>query len=729
MSSPRPFFVGNRRELLENSSDDPNAQSIPLDVTINGRIEKKGDVDEFQFEAKEGQRIVIECWAERIESRLRAVLEILDARGKRLASNRGYFGIDPLIDFRVPADGKYIVKLYDLVYAGGAEFYYRLDIDTGPRVAFAVPAVVERGKPASVTLYGWNFAGQGPVPTSKSGSSKNRSKHGANEANQGLDCIQIEIPANVAQPQWPLPVRLQSQQTCIEGFPYRLPGSHAPIMICVTDVPVVTANLENYTPKNAQPVTVPCEVSGQIVTGNEQHWFRINARRGEVFYLEGFGQRIKSPIDLDVRILDAAGEHELASFSDELRNVGGTEFPTSHLDPAGRWVAPSDGRYLILVRNVIGGQRDDVRRVYRLSVRREEPDFDLAVIPRRNDSAGLNVQRGGRTIFDVIAFRRRGLGGSIQVKAEQLPMGIQCPDVWLGPGVNRTAIVVSAGPGAQAFAGQLSLFGTTNLIERRKARGGVVVRTGTPNGWSRITSEVPLAVAGAAPLRITANGHETRDHHLYGDLKVRHSPGGILDVAVHVERQENGHQAPVKLIGVGLPELIQNQTATIPAGKDKGYISFYLPPNLPIGQYSLAVRAETTIPAANGKNETVTVYSNIVSFAVHQPAFRISVDPYAPRRIRRGEVVQVGYTVRRINGFISKIHTELATPDKVTEVIGLRARGSTSVGQTEKSTLQIIANDNAPLGQQPFLRLYGVGTLEDKAIYHGSCFLNLEVVE
>ena len=79
-------------------------------------------------------------------------------------------------------------------------------------------------------------------------------------------------------------------------------------------------------------------------------------------------------------------------------------------------------------------------------------------------------------------------------------------------------------------------------LNRRLARGGVVVRTGLPSGWGRLTSQIPLAVAGDAPVRITANGHGTRNHHLYGDLKVRHSPGGILDVAIHVERRDHRNE-------------------------------------------------------------------------------------------------------------------------------------------------------------------------------------------
>ena len=118
-----------------------------------------------------------------------------------------------------------------------------------------------------------------------------------------------------------------------------------------------------------------------------------------------------------------------------------------------------------------------------------------------------------------------------------------------------------------------------------------------------------------------------------------------------------------------------------------------------------------------------------MNFEVHPPAFQVALDPYAPRAIKRGEVIQVKYTVRRINGFINKIHTELATARDVTSVGGLLCRGVTFVGQTESGVLQIVANSDAPLGAIPFLRCYAVGVVEDEAIYHGSCLLPLKVVE
>ena len=209
VSAPRTFAIGNRVEQLEAEPNETvsAAMAVPLDIVFNGQLDKAGDSDHFRFEAKQGQRVVVECWAERIDSRLRAVLEIFDSTGRRLAVNRGYFGIDPLIDFRVPADGSYVVKVQDLISSGSAEHYYRLDIDTGPRVAFSVPSVVPRGKASRVALYGWNLAHQSSRQTPSavlSDATTDGTRSVPATTLDTFDRIEVEILASLAEPSWPL---------------------------------------------------------------------------------------------------------------------------------------------------------------------------------------------------------------------------------------------------------------------------------------------------------------------------------------------------------------------------------------------------------------------------------------------------------------------------------------------------------------------------------------------
>ncbi|HAA51766.1 MAG TPA: hypothetical protein DCE43_18760 [Planctomycetaceae bacterium] len=718
VSTPRTFQVGNRREVLEQepNSTPATAKPVPIDSTVNGQILEAGDQDCYRFTATRGQRVVLECWAERIDSKLHPILQLFDSDGRLLKVSRGYYGIDPLIDFRVPENGDYIVRLHDLTYTGSPNHTYRLDIDTGPRVAVALPGVIRRGQPARITLLGWNLADRTDAPY------------------PALDRVDVEIPAETTtKPDWPLPVRLTAAQTPFDAIAWQLPGAHAPILIGITDVPVVIENNDNHTPDKAQQVKIPCEAGGRLVAADEKDWYSFEARRGEAIYIELIGERMGSPVHLAASVLDATGNNELLQCRRDPRNLGGLGLPTRHSDPSGRFLAPADGRYTVVIYNRSAGIHPDPRRAYRLSLRREVPTADVAVISPGTNPRSLNVAPGGRTLLDVVAFRRRGAHGSIRISATNLPDGVSCPDIFLGPGVTRGQLVLSADLGATRANGSLSLWSSLadkNNTARRPARIGTVVQAGRPTGWSRLAHNLALGIAGDSPVRVTADGHETRVHQLYGELKVRHAPGGVLDVAIEVERKDPNHRAEVQLIGTGLPPDIANRTATIPAAKDKGYISFYLPPQLTPGRYTLGVQATTTVLAADGKKtQTVTVSSNPVVFDVHEPMFHVTLDPYNPRTIKRGQIAQIKYKVRRLNGFINKVHSELAAPGTVTKVGGLRGRGVTFVGQTETGAIQVVASDDAPLGQRAFLRIYAVGVLEDQALYHGSHFLQLQIVE
>ena len=717
ISAPRTFAIGTRGELLESEPNDfGSPAAVSLGTVINGRIDKAGDEDCFGIDAKRGQRIIIECWAKRIDSRLHAVVDLFAGTTRLLKVGRQHFGSDPLIDFVAPADGQYTVRLQDLTATASTEHTYRLTVDTGPRIAFTLPSVVQRGRGGRVSAYGWNL-----LSDVASGELTSES--------HAMDRLEIDIPESLAQESATLPMPLQPAEALLDGFAYHHPGSNVPVMIGVTDSPVLLDTIDNHSPSTAQEIPCPCEVSGQLAAAGERDWFSIQSRRGEVFCLEGMADRIQSPLDLQISVFDALGQHELARFDDDVPTIDGP-LPIGHLDPTGRWVAAVDGRHLICVRDGTGGIHADPRRTYRLAVRREEPDFQVLAVPHLGSPAGPTLSRGGRLALELIAFRRRGFDGEIRVSAHDLPLGMECPDVWLGPGVDRTMMIVSAEAAMTPGRHELKLEADAVGIGRRLVRGGTLVRAGTPTPWGRLTSQVNLAVAGEARLRIRAQGHEALHHHAYGTLKVRHSPGGIVDVAVEIEPDARVPDAPVRLVGIGLPDTITNQSAVIPAGETKGTISFYVPPTFPLGRFSLVIHAEKMVPTNDPKkSERLSAYSNPITIDVQPAAFRVGVDNFDVTHAHRGETIQVQFSAQRCNGFIGKMHTEIAEPGRITDVTGLRGRGVTFAGQTENGAIQILVNDDAPLGRVPFLRLFTVGVREDEVIFQGSCLVALEILE
>ena len=765
LSSPRLFAVSERAETVETEPNNdathalrqatvrlaalPGDTGLRGGTVINGRLDSAGDVDVHAFELPAGSTVVLECWARRLDSKMRAVLELRDVEGRRLHPRQERIGGDPLLIFTAPVDGRYLLTVRDLTYSSGPEHFYRLALDTGPRALFSVPCVVEAERQSKVTLYGWNLPAAGPTGSVATVAFENEhEKPSALETAHFYERIEVTVDAPALDA--PLSgASLRPEQASVRAFLYHLPGASTPVTIGLSDVPVVEVDNTRRDATSALSIEIPCEVSGQLVAGGAQHWLAIEARRGEVFWLEGSSARIDSPVDLEIHILDTAGRNILARFSDSVNDTGAPLFPLSHSDPAGRWVAPDDGRYLVTVHNALGDARAAPRRVYHLSIRREDPDFHVVAVPRRSPGS-CNIPEGGRELMELFVLRSRGVSGPIHVRLSGTPEGVETPGTWIHPNVDRAPLVLSAARGG----GETSLrhidliaeahVGGRNVV--RRVRGGTRVRAGTPHELARMTGRLAAGLTAAEPLRLTARYTQTPDS-LGNPVRTHEVPhvsqGSVLTLAVDTEWHNTTQNSATgaravefRLTGVDLPPTVAQSYATIAPGETRGAIAFYLPPTLPAGPYTIAVRGEGTIPIfeAGDKNtggkktgeKSVVLYTNTLSLIVYPAPFIVEIDPHSPRQIRRGEVVQVQYTAKRRNGFIGKIHTEMLAPGGLK---GLRGRGVTFVSQSEGGNIQIIASDDAPLGRRPFLRFEGAGYVEDEVLYLGSQLVDLEVVE
>ncbi len=86
LSNPRCFVVGASPEIQSpgsNRSPD-QALEVPLETVVNGTT-AASQVDYYWVELTAGQRVTVSCQARAIDSRLNAVLSILDDRGIQLA--------------------------------------------------------------------------------------------------------------------------------------------------------------------------------------------------------------------------------------------------------------------------------------------------------------------------------------------------------------------------------------------------------------------------------------------------------------------------------------------------------------------------------------------------------------------------------------------------------------------------------------------------------------------
>ena len=123
VSSARAFSVGALDEIVRNKPN--NTQETALELTLNSvcnasTTEKA--VDYYSFEATKGQKVVVDCAAAGIDSRLVPVVIVADIQGRDLVVNR----IGGVVEFTPETDGRYLIKVHSLIFKGGPEEFYRV---------------------------------------------------------------------------------------------------------------------------------------------------------------------------------------------------------------------------------------------------------------------------------------------------------------------------------------------------------------------------------------------------------------------------------------------------------------------------------------------------------------------------------------------------------------------------------------------------------------------------
>lgn len=635
VSNPRAFLVGSAVEVLEKEPNEnfETAQEVPLDSVVNGRSNRGSDLDYYLFTAKAGQRVLIECRARPLDSRLDAALAVYDASGRELA--REYDGSlhDTLVDFKVPADGSYTIKLHDFIYGGGDEYAYRLSLSTQPRVDFVFPPAGLPGGKSLYRIYGRNLPGGEPAPD-------------VTIDGKPLDVVaeMIELPEGAAATELPASTLIEPTEASIDAMPYRLQTAHGPaepVLIGFASAPIVAEQEPNDEAQKAQKLLPPCECAGQFYPQGDQDWFTFEAKQGQKYVIEVISQRQGSIADpfllVEQLSTDKQGKEivkELKSEDDAGEAAADPDFNTRHDDPVYRFTAPADGVYRVLVRDLYFSSRGDPRFVYRLAIRPEQPDFRLVAMPKfsgsqpnANQQASVVwsplLRKGGTDLIEVVALRRDGFDGEIAITAEDLPAGVTAEPASIPSGASMTTLVLKAAEDAPATAAAFRLVGRSKLGEKeiaREARPAALVWSGQQRqaaARSRLTDDLTLAVSDAeqAPFLI-----EPKDN-----ARWETSRAGKLEIPLKVTRRD-GFDGPIQLAVSGLPRGFQRaNNVAVGAKADSANLTLIVPANAPLGSFSLFLRAtakhnyrrnpEAAEAAAKRKDELVMLSSELAKAA------------------------------------------------------------------------------------------------------------------
>jgi hypothetical protein len=459
ISSSRIFAVGNLTEVVPAK---PNrtlatAQELPLNSVCNGAVADRA-IDYYTFQAKKGQRLVIDCATRGIDSKLNATVIVGDAAGHDLLVERR----GGVLDFNVPKDGTYVIKVHELTFKGGPAFYYRLGLWEQP----AGTPIVRQPSTQRVNSFSWP----------------------------------------------PLGLPQQAQQTEVEP---------------------------NNAGAKAQRISLPCDIAGRFYPAADVDFYEFEATKGEEWWIEVASERLGLPTDPAILVQqlikgDKGADDKLVDVL-ELADVpspvkvssngyayDGPPYNAGTADILGKLAIKEDGLYRLQIADLFGGTRSDPSHAYRLVIRRAAPDFALVAWAlhmelRNGDRNALSKPislRGGATLaLEVVAFRRDGFDGPIEVAMDGLPKGVTAHGLTIPAGKSYGMILVTAHPDAPR--------GYTNatFVGRSTIQGQAVTRPcrlasfewPIPDSWGEIPSprllaDVPVSVSGIerAPLTITA---------------------------------------------------------------------------------------------------------------------------------------------------------------------------------------------------------------------------------
>ena len=607
LSNPRAFVVSGTTEAneAEPNNDVPQAQKVELETTVNGVISAPTDVDFVAFKAKAGQNVVVYCLASSIDSKLQADLMVSDTAGKQLASNRGYRGGDAVLDFKAPADGEYLVRVSQFAYTtGGPDHFYRLTVTQSRWTEAIFPPVL------MVPLTGYE-----------------------------RESVRGETDPRFMRPDGRPFGRSNIFLTGMKSNPELYPAMQRSLLpsaaaLDVVDIRPFDGNLllrspdwgvldneKNNTADTAQEVKPPCDIAGRIARKNERHWYQFSAKKGEVWTLEVFAERIGSPIDAYFILTDDKGK-VITEQDDGPDTLSPNQFYTKTDDPGRyRFAVPADGAYKVMVSTREAGVQFGVRDQYVLRVAKEKPDFRVAVMPLSTHipDAGT-LAKGGAAVFAVFAFRFDGFDGAIELTADKLPKGVACPKQFIGPGQTRGTLVLTCDKDAPDFEGFVQINATAGELKHALRPFTVtwpaigVQQNQVPN-TPMITrmdrgDGLALAVRGDAPFALTPT-----------ETAVTAKPGGKLDVTLKVARKDTFKDAITLLAATPNfgPRPQGNQpfppVGTAQPGGTEIKLSVEVPANLPPGTHTLVLRGQSAAPPPKAGNNasprTIPTYAAV----------------------------------------------------------------------------------------------------------------------
>ncbi|MBT4693847.1 MAG: hypothetical protein HOB73_10930 [Planctomycetaceae bacterium] len=569
LSSPRAFVVGSREQIISGASNHTieTAQEIHGDTEVVGFTDASKR-DYFKINLTAGQRIIIECLAQRIGSRTNSVLTILDEQGHELSQNNDGIGEDSLVDFTAVKAGVYVIAVRDFVYRGGVEYLYRLLIKTGSHVDYVLPSIGNLGAASEYTIVGRNLPGGKPL------------------TDAFIDGIQLEYLTQSIQ--FPPAVVSASRihRKLVEGSiistDVSVLGDN--LTFSISDLPTVIESVDNDSGETPTKLNVPCVVSGQFYPARDVDWFEFKATKGQIYIIEVVSHRRGLSVDAIMLVQKVVTAEDgkvtistVASVDDPSNRNGGIgqEFDATTDDPIYRFSAPEDATYRIRVTDQFSRSRNDPRLQYELRIRPEKPELILIADLKQIKTANANeikvfspvLRKADSLLINVRVQRVEGFSGPVSVSVEGLPAGVTCAGVELSASQSVASLVLNSSADVKGWQGNIHIIGTgktgDKLVKVEAKYAGVTWGTANKTQTSAYFQNLNSCWLSVIDVEDGAVVVSVGDGNV-----LETSRGGKLEVSVKVARGA-GFEGDLKLVGTNVAAEVKPTDLTFKADSNE----------------------------------------------------------------------------------------------------------------------------------------------------------------
>src|SRR5437773_4055781 len=119
-SGPRFLIITREAQCIEREPNDDFRKPQTVDnlpVSLNGRLDKSGDVDSFAVTLEAGQTLIASLEAYTLASPMDAVLRLVDSRGVQVTLNDDAGRTpDPLLVWTSKSAGTYVLQVFGFAY-------------------------------------------------------------------------------------------------------------------------------------------------------------------------------------------------------------------------------------------------------------------------------------------------------------------------------------------------------------------------------------------------------------------------------------------------------------------------------------------------------------------------------------------------------------------------------------------------------------------------------------